>query len=160
MWMATKGDKISVKSFYDGMVKRGSKSFSTTRNWNSWAPTKVSFFVWEATWKGILIVNILKRRGGHWWTNVFYAKVKRNLAITSFFIVLRQVCYGNWSSPCLEWFGYYITQSKQRFLVGIAAPLEKGERRHGMLLLFVCFAPYGKRGIKGLLKMLSFQIKR
>ena len=43
--MATKGDKISVKSFYDGMVKRGSKPFSTTRNWNSWAPTKVSFFV-------------------------------------------------------------------------------------------------------------------
>ena len=42
--MATKGDKISVKSFYDGMVKRGSKSFSTMRNWNSWAPTKVSFF--------------------------------------------------------------------------------------------------------------------
>ena len=43
--MTTKGDKISVKSFYDGMVKRGSKSFSTMRNWNSWAPTKVSFFV-------------------------------------------------------------------------------------------------------------------
>ena len=43
--------------------------------------------------------------------------------ITSFFIVLRQVYRGGWSCLCLEWFEYWIPQSKQHFLVGIADPL-------------------------------------
>ena len=63
--------------------------------------------------------------------------------ITSFFIVLRLVCYDNWS--CLEWFGCCIPQSKQHFLVGIANPLGRGKRRRGMLLLFVCFGLFGNR---------------
>ena len=50
--------------------------------------------------------------------------------ITSFFIVLREVCYGNWSSPYLEWFGYCIPQSKQRYLVSIADPSE--EKKEGV----------------------------
>ena len=79
--------------------------------------------------------------------------------ITSLFMVLRQVCYGSWSSPCLEWSGCCILQSKQHFLVGIVALSERGERRHGMLLPFVCFGLFGKREIERLLKMLSFQIK-
>ena len=59
----SRGGKFLVKSFYNGMVQRGSKSFSTTLIWNSWAPAKVSFFVWEVEWKGILTMDILKRRG-------------------------------------------------------------------------------------------------
>ena len=74
-------------------------------------------------------------------------------------LVLWQVCYDNWSSPCLAWFGCCMPQSKQHILVDTAAPLEKRERRHGIFLLFVCFGLFGKRRIEGLLKMLRFQIK-
>ena len=122
--------------------------------WNSWVPIKVSFFVWEATWKGILTMDNLRWEVGLWWTDVFYAKAIRNLVITSFLIILRQVCYGSWSSPCLEWFRCCKPQSKQCCLVGIANPLGRGERRRGMLPLFVCFELFGKKGI-GLLIMLS-----
>ena len=49
--------------------------------------------------------------------------------------------------------------SKQCFLVSIIDPLGRGERRREMLFLFVCFGLLGKREIKGLLIILSFQIK-
>ena len=65
--MSREGGRFLVKSFYDGMVQRGSDSFLTRLIWNSWAPTKVSFCVWEVTWKGILIMDNLKRRD---WTLV------------------------------------------------------------------------------------------
>ena len=67
VWMDTdtKGGQFSIKSFYDGKVQRGSDSFPARLIWNSWAPIKVRFFVWEATWKGIPTMDNLKRRG---WT--------------------------------------------------------------------------------------------
>ncbi|RVW28290.1 hypothetical protein CK203_099945 [Vitis vinifera] len=64
------------------------------------------------------------------WNSWAPIKTRRNLVITSFFIVLGEVCYGNWSSPYLEWFGYCIPQSKQRYLVSIADPSE--EKKEGV----------------------------
>lgn len=63
MWMVRKEGKFSVKSFYGGMAQRGSNLFPTRFIWNSWVSTRVRFFVWEASWRGILTLDKLKRRG-------------------------------------------------------------------------------------------------
>ena len=144
--MATKCGKFSIKSFYDGMVQRGSESFPTTLIC-FWARIKVSFFIWEATWKGILTMDILKRRRCTLVNMCFICKGKEESC--NHILLHCCVCYNSWSSPCLEWFGCCIPQSKQHFLVGIATLLERGERRRGMLLLFACFGLFKKRGIEG-----------
>ena len=76
VWMDTKGGQFSIKSFYDGKVQRGSDSFPARLIWNSWAPIKVRFFVWEATWKGIPTMDNLKRRGWTFANRCFLCKGK------------------------------------------------------------------------------------
>ncbi|RVW55014.1 Protease Do-like 2, chloroplastic [Vitis vinifera] len=60
--VGTKSDNFSVKSYYSCLEHGRSKPFPTTC-----VPTTVSFFAWEAVWKGILTMGNLKRRG---WTLV------------------------------------------------------------------------------------------
>ena len=46
------------------LLTTGQESFFPFRFvWNSWVPTKVSFFTWEASWGKVLTLDQLKKRG-------------------------------------------------------------------------------------------------
>ena len=62
-WMGTKNEFFSVKIFYFSLASRSLESFPHSTVWNSWAPARASFFVWEADWARILTQDQLRRRG-------------------------------------------------------------------------------------------------
>ena len=49
VWKATKNGMFSVRSFYNALENVGEVTFPSKIIWNSWVPTKVSFFAWETT---------------------------------------------------------------------------------------------------------------
>ena len=53
-WMDTKSGVFLVKSFYSSLASKRANPFPHCIVWNSWAPVRVSFFAWEATWANIL----------------------------------------------------------------------------------------------------------
>ena len=62
VWFETKNDYFSVKSFYSSTSRRA-KPFPYGVVWNSWAPTRASFFAWKASWAKFLTQDRLKKRG-------------------------------------------------------------------------------------------------
>ena len=62
-WVDIKSDIFSVKSFYSSLACRGADPFPHGIVSNSWAPVRVNFFTWEATWAKILTLDQLKKRG-------------------------------------------------------------------------------------------------
>ena len=101
----------------------------------------LSFFVWEATWKGILTMDNLKRRR---WLLVnkcfffffFLCKCKESIA-EILFTIPRCDYNGNCFSHCLEWFRYSIPWSKQFSLVGTVISPEK-EKKHDRSVASLC----------------------
>ena len=63
VWKASKNEVFSVRSFYNALEDKGEVTFPSKIIWDSWAPTKVSFFSWEVTWDRILSIDQLKKRG-------------------------------------------------------------------------------------------------
>ena len=57
----SKSGNFSVKSSCSCLEHEGLVSFLTDVIWNPWVPTRVSFFPWEAVWKGILTREKLMR---------------------------------------------------------------------------------------------------
>ena len=60
VWLPTKDDTFSVKSFYSSLANRRLESFPYGILWNCWVPT---IFACEATRARILTLDQLKRRG-------------------------------------------------------------------------------------------------
>ena len=58
-----KNGRFSVKLFYLFFTLAWNSLFSSHLIWNPWVPTKVGFFVWEASWGKVLILDQLKKRG-------------------------------------------------------------------------------------------------
>ena len=63
VWKASKNEVFSVRSFYNALEDNGEVTFPSKIIWDSWAPTKVSFFSWEVTWDRILSIDQLEKRG-------------------------------------------------------------------------------------------------
>ena len=107
----TKGNKFSVKSFYQEMVRRGLESSPTMLNWNSEAPTKRLFCLGSNEENDSYYVHLKRRR----WTlenAYFYAKARSRLVITSFFIVVFVIAVGF----LLVWSGFSVDSSIQEML--------------------------------------------
>ena len=62
-WRESKNGKFSVRSLYCSYTRVSKNPFPWDMIWRSWAPMRVSFFVWEASWSRILSLDQLKRRG-------------------------------------------------------------------------------------------------
>ncbi|RVW85461.1 hypothetical protein CK203_038987 [Vitis vinifera] len=62
-WKETRDGIFSVKSLYCSFTRAYSDPFPWGLIWRSWAPMKVSFFAWEASWNRISTIDQLKKRG-------------------------------------------------------------------------------------------------
>ena len=49
-WHESKCGKFLVESLYSFLSRAHSVSFPASIVWRTWAPLKVSFFAWEASW--------------------------------------------------------------------------------------------------------------
>ena len=49
VWLNTKNDIFPVKSFYCSLSYGKIEALLFGIVWNSWVPSKISFFAWEAT---------------------------------------------------------------------------------------------------------------
>ena len=54
VWLETKDDDFSVRSFYSSPASRRVESFPHSTVWKFWVPIRDSFFAWEVTWSKIL----------------------------------------------------------------------------------------------------------
>ena len=59
----SKNGSFSIRSLYRSLTATSNESFPWNIIWRSWAPMRVSFFAWEASWNIILTTDQLKRRG-------------------------------------------------------------------------------------------------
>ena len=62
-WKISKNDSFSVRSLYCSLTHASNEPFPWSIIWRSWAPMRVSFFAWEASWNRILTIDQLKKRG-------------------------------------------------------------------------------------------------
>ncbi|RVX03908.1 putative ribonuclease H protein [Vitis vinifera] len=63
IWTKAKDKRFSVKSLYKDLDPERREEFPANIIWNSVVPPRVSFFVWEATWKKSITLDRLQRRG-------------------------------------------------------------------------------------------------
>ena len=57
----TKDGSFSVKLLFKALDRSENVVFPHNFIWNSWVPTKVSFFAWEASWDKVLTLDHLKK---------------------------------------------------------------------------------------------------
>ena len=84
-WVNTKSGIFSIKS-YSSLASRGADPFPHGIVWNSWAPVRVSFFAWQATWAKIYTLDQL-RKIERCLINATCARKKKKRVIIFFFIV-------------------------------------------------------------------------
>ena len=75
-WMYSKNDSFSVRSLYRSLTKASNDPFPWSIIWRSWAPMRVSFFAWEASWNRILTIEQLKRRDWNMSNRCYLCKVE------------------------------------------------------------------------------------
>ena len=63
VWKGTKNEIFTVKSLYNSLDHCCAVPFPWRIIWSPDVPTKVGFFVWEASWGRVLTQDQLKRRG-------------------------------------------------------------------------------------------------
>ena len=63
VWTKAKDGRFSVKSLYKALEPEKLGDFPTRVIWNSLVPPRASFFAWEATWKKVLTLDCIQRRG-------------------------------------------------------------------------------------------------
>ena len=63
VWKGTKNEIFTVKSLYNSLDHSCAVPFPWSIIWSPDVPTKVGFFVWEASWGKVLTQDQLKRRG-------------------------------------------------------------------------------------------------
>ena len=59
IWLEIKNGSFFVKSHYTFLEPRSSALFPKNVVWNSWVPSKASFFDWEASWDKALTLDQL-----------------------------------------------------------------------------------------------------
>ena len=62
LWKETTNGIFSVKSLYNVLASRRVNQFPNSMIWSPCVPTKVSFFVYEASWGKVLTLDQLKKR--------------------------------------------------------------------------------------------------
>ena len=62
-WISSKDGVFSVKSLYRTLQSVSLASFPSKIIWNSCVQPKLSFFVWEASWRRVLTLDRLQKRG-------------------------------------------------------------------------------------------------
>ena len=62
-WMESKDGVFSIKSLYRVLQPVSLVSFPSKVIWNSCVQSKLSFFVWEASWGRVLTLDRLQKRG-------------------------------------------------------------------------------------------------
>ena len=55
--------KFSIRTMYRGLDLSPKIDFPFRSVWNSVVPSKISFFAWKASWKNMITLDQLKRRG-------------------------------------------------------------------------------------------------
>ena len=75
-WKNSKKGSFSVRSLYCSLTKASSDPFPWSIIWRSWAPMRVSFFTWKASWNKILTIDQLKRRGWNMPNRCYLRKVE------------------------------------------------------------------------------------
>lgn len=66
LWKPKKNGVFLVKSYDEillGMDERDTTSSPTKQIWEIQAPPKIAFFTWEASRNGILMIDMLRKRG-------------------------------------------------------------------------------------------------
>ena len=63
VWTKSKDGRFFVKSLYKALEMERQGDFSARVIWNSLLPSRVNFFAWEATWKNVLTLDRIQRRG-------------------------------------------------------------------------------------------------
>ena len=63
MWKGNKNGQFSVKDYYNSLEEGALLKGTAKILWNPYAPSKVSFFTWDAWWGKVLTMNKLKKRG-------------------------------------------------------------------------------------------------
>ena len=62
-WMDLKDGNFSVKSLYRALESDSLVSFPWKIIWNSCVQPKISFFAWEASWRKVLTLDRIQKRG-------------------------------------------------------------------------------------------------
>ena len=63
VWTKSKDGRFFVKSLYKALEMERQGDFPARVIWNSLLPSRVNFFAWEATWKKVLTLDRIQRRG-------------------------------------------------------------------------------------------------
>ena len=63
VWTKSKDGRFSVKSLHKALELERQGDFPARVIGDSLVPLRVSFFAWEATWKNVLTLDQIKRRG-------------------------------------------------------------------------------------------------
>ncbi|RVW86416.1 Transposon TX1 uncharacterized 149 kDa protein [Vitis vinifera] len=92
-----KNGKFGVKDAYGLLTSHSTSLFPKKGIWVENVPSKLAFFVWEATWGGSLLLIGFKREDGKSLTGVIYVVVKRKMLIIFLYIVQWLVCCGDGS---------------------------------------------------------------
>ena len=63
LWRKGRSGQFKVKEAYRLLAKSNDTGFPSRSIWVARVPTKVAFFAWEATWRKVLTLDRLQRRG-------------------------------------------------------------------------------------------------
>ena len=98
-WKGGKGDLFSVKEAYKVLQARRDIIFVAEGVWVSCAPTKTTFFTWEAAWGKVLTLDKLQRRGWQLPNRCFLCECDEE---TVHYILLHGISFSLWlaSSGC------------------------------------------------------------
>ena len=145
-----------MRSLYSSLSRGFREPFPTSIVWRSWAPMKVSFFAWEASWGRILTLDQLKRRGwtlpnkcylckcveettNHLLLHCSKARMVWHLILGLFGV--EWVMHSSMRENLLGWHDYFMRK--------------KGEKAWRVTLLCLFWTLFGRRGIEEILIMLS-----
>ena len=159
VWLATKGGKFSIKSFQYGMVQKGFTVFLGSAYLEFLDSKKNEFFHLGSNIERDSNYGQLEEKRLDVDELMFLCKGEEEpcghiLLHCSKAILLWQLVFSMFGSV---WVLHSLV--KAIYLVGMVISLERREKRHGRLLLFLCSKLFGKKEIEGLLKMLSYLIK-
>ena len=111
-WKISKNGFFSVRSLYRSLTSTSSEPFPWSIIWRSWAPIRVSFFAWKASWNIILTTDQLKRRGWILPNRCYLCKMEEETSDYLFLFCKKATMLWTCFSPFLMCSGYCTPQSK------------------------------------------------
>ncbi|RVW81059.1 hypothetical protein CK203_045380 [Vitis vinifera] len=128
-WKANKNGTFSVKCFYTSLSMGINHPFPASTIWTSWAPTRASFFGWEAAWNRLLTIDRLKRFGWNIPNRCFLCKNEeesidhlllfcekaRMLWYLTFSLFgVQWVMHSSVKRNLLGWYGYFMGKKREK----------------------------------------------